>query len=193
MRKLDALLIPALGSLLFLTACGRSAVQMSSPYSRGYVAAQSYQPNAPMMAYSAPRAAEALVGVEGIVTGDNLKVKGPFFTSGNGKVLNFTPDSFKLEFSIVSYHLVVEATRIDAEKIHFVTIDVNAGKTYDAIGTYRRSGNTTVFEMGPGQQVEKLTVRAIKPGNFETDVVQPGRLFPTADSRGSNTLKFFKN
>lgn len=188
MRKLDAIVLPLIGSLLLLTACGRTPVQMSTPYMRGYQAAQPYQ-----QTYSsfAVRAQAPLVAVQGIATGDNLKVKGPLFTSGKGKVLAYSPDAFKIEFSIVNYHLIVDATRIDDKTVHFVTIDVNANKTYDGIGSYTQNGNVTVFDMGPGQQVERLTIRPTGVGAFETDVVQPGRVFP-ADSRGSNTLKFSK-
>ncbi|MEZ0368285.1 MAG: hypothetical protein ACAI44_04275 [Candidatus Sericytochromatia bacterium] len=204
MRKVEKFIIPLAAGLLLLSACSRNPMQMSSPYLRGYQSAQSYSQSGyqpyyqsnyryatPYGMQSNPSAALPLVGVEGIATGDNLKVKGPFFTSGKGKVHSLNPDNFKIEFEIAGHHLIVDATRLDAEKVRFITVDVKAGRTVEAIGIYRRTGNVTVFDMGPGGEVEKLTVRPIKPGNFETDVVQPGRLFPS-DSRGTNTLKFFK-
>lgn len=173
------------GLALLLTSC------QARPMMPNMLGAQSMM-RQPMQAMTSLRRAPGdLVGVEGFVSGDRLKVKGPFFTSGKGQIHALTPDTFRIEFQIVNYHLIVEATRLDATKVKFVTIDVKAGRTVEAIGNYTRTGNTTVFDMGPGQEVEKLTVRGIKAGNFEADVVQPGRLFPT-DDRGSNTLKFSK-
>ena len=182
MRK--AILPLLFAGTLLLASCARP-MPLQSTGQFGQLRA----PGMPM-AQLQRRSTVPLVSVEGLATGDNLRVKGPFFTSGKGKVHNLTPDAFKIEFQIAGHHLIVDATRIDAEKVRFITIDLKAGRTVEGIGNYRRSGTVTVFEMGPGQEVEKLTVRPIKPGNFETDVVQPGFMFPS--DRGSNTLKFFK-
>lgn len=184
MSKLKTL-FAATSALLMLAAC------QSSPMLLAPSGMQSFNARNAAQAMRQPTRAEALVGVEGFVTGDNLNIKGPFFTSGKGKLHLLTPDAFKIEFQIAGHHLIVDTSRIDATKVRFVTTDVKANKTLEVVGTYRRNGNTTVFEMPPGAEVTKLTVRAVKAGNFETDVVQPGRLFPQ-DERGSNTLKFSK-
>lgn len=176
----------ALGTMM-LTAC-----QAPSLYNQALPPAPlQAQSMMPMRGFAAQQ--EALVGVEGFQTGDNLQVKGPLWFKGNGKIHNLTPDAFKIEFSIASYHLIVGAERLDESKVRFTTIDLKANKTVEAIGTYVRNGNTTVFDMGPGAEVEKLTVRAMRPGYFETDVVQPGKLSTLDDTgRGSTTLKFYK-
>lgn len=185
MSKVKTLLTGA-AALLLLAACQSPSMPNMAPNGM-----QSFNSRSPVQMQQSIRRADPLVGVEGFVTGDNLNIKGPFFTSGKGKIHNLTPDAFKIEFQIAGHHLIVDTIRIDATKVRFITTDVKANKKIEAIGNYRRTGNTTVFEMEKGAEVEKLTVRAIKPGNFETDVVQPGRLFPQ-DERGSNTLKFSK-
>ncbi|MBF2051840.1 MAG: hypothetical protein IGS03_00070 [Candidatus Sericytochromatia bacterium] len=144
-----------------------------------------------MQNFSAVQNQGDLVGVQGFRSGDNLDVRGPLWFKGKGKVHNLTPDAFKIEFQIASHHLIVDAVRLDAQRVRFTTVDVKGNRTVEAIGTYQRNGNTTVFDMGKGQEVEKLTVRGIRPGYFETDVVQAGRMYPS-DERGSTTLKFSK-
>lgn len=146
---------------------------------------------APMQNFSAFQNQSDLVGVQGFRSGDNLNVQGPLWFKGKGKVHNLTPDAFKIEFQIASHHLIVDAVRIDAQRVRFTTVDVKGNRTVEAIGTYQRTGNTTVFDMGKGQEVEKLTVRGVRAGYFEADVVQAGRLF-LADERGNTTLKFSK-
>lgn len=175
--------------LLLLTACQRGP--MPTPLAQRAISpVQSLRAPQGLRSFNAAQA--PLVAVQGFQTGDKLNVKGPFFTSGKGQVHNLTNDSFKIEFSIAGHHLIVDAVRIDEQKVRFTTTDVKANRTVEAIGTYTINGTTTVFDMGKGNEVEKLTVRATRPAYFETDVVQPGRLFPAADERGSNTLKFSK-
>ncbi|MGV3525163.1 MAG: hypothetical protein ACO1RX_13110 [Candidatus Sericytochromatia bacterium] len=173
--------LSALSAILLLAACQNAPMTMLPP-----AALQAQRAGLRPLMNTVP-----LVGVEGFQSGDNLKVKGPFFTSGSGKVHNLTPDAFKIEFQIAGHHLIVDATRLDATQVRFITIDVKNNRKVETVGKYVRTGNTTVFDMGPGQEVEKLTVRAVRSGYFETDVVQPGRMFPQ-DERGSNTLKFSK-
>lgn len=186
MRKVISLL-SGVSAILLLAAC-QSGQMPFQTMPRGV---QTFNSRTGQMLRQPTRAAEPLVGVQGFVSGDNLTIKGPFFTSGKGKVHNLTADAFKIEFQIAGHHLIVDTIRLDDTKVRFITTDVKANRTIEAIGTYQRTGSTTVFSMPAGSEVEKLTVRSIKPGNFETDVVQPGRMFPQ-DERGSNTLKFFK-
>jgi hypothetical protein len=137
------------------------------------------------------RAPGDLVEVPGIQAGNNLEIKGPLFTQGQGKVHALTPDAFQIEFSIAGYHLKVSATRINEKQARFVTTDLKQNSTVEAVGTYVRTGNVTVFDMGKGSEVEKLTIKNQRTGYFETDVVQPGRLSQLAErNRGSVNLKF---
>jgi hypothetical protein len=189
MSKIKSQFLPLLlGSLLLLPACQQTGLPLNS-----------LQPNlnTQLQRFSAPqqRAQGDLVEAPGLKSGDNLSVKGPLFTSGQGKVHALTADAFKIEFSIVSYHLIVSAERINATQARFVTVDVKQNRTVEAIGTYVRKGNVTVFDMGQGSEVEKLTVKNQRNGYFETDVVQPGelsRLSENGDPRGNVTLKFSK-
>jgi hypothetical protein len=176
---------------LLLAACQSGPAPMFPAANMYRAPMQAYR--TPMQAMQSPQQAE-LVGVQGFRTGDNLDVRGPLWFKGSGKVHNLTPDAFKIEFQIASHHLIVDAVRIDARQVRFTTIDLKANRTVEAIGTYHRNGNTTVFDMGKGQEVEKLTVRGIRPGYFEADVVQSGLLMGDmpVDERGSTTLKFTK-
>ena len=135
-----------------------------------------------------------LLAVTGLKAGDQLNVKGPFWTRGDGQVHALSADAFALEFKIVSYHLQVEAVRLNDKEVRFITTDKKQNRTVEAIGQYVRNGNTTVFDMGKGQEVEKLTVHAGSPGNFDVDVVQGGRLFGAdmIEPEGKTTLKFSK-
>ena len=179
MRQSKTFALFTLGSALLLSACQATPILANRA------------PVGPLQAFNAPRANAPLVAVTGFKNGDKLKVKGPLWFKGDGKVHNITPDAFKLEFAIASHHLIVEAIRLDAGKVRFITVDLKNNRTVEAIGTYTQSGSTTVFEMGAGAEVEKLTVRAGSPGNFEADVVQPS-LQQEMQDRGSTTLKFSK-
>lgn len=179
MRQSKTLALFTLGSALLLSACQSTPILAN----RG--------PVGPLQAFNAPRAVAPLVAVTGLKNGDKLKVKGPLWYKGEGQVHNITPDAFKLEFAIASHHLIVEAVRIDATKARFTTIDIKNNRTVEVIGTYSQSGPTTIFDMGQGAEVEKLTVRAGSPGTFEADVVQPS-LQQEMQDRGSTTLKFSK-
>lgn len=184
MRPFRNLLAGFAFTSLLLTAC-QSGPMMYQP--NAFVA------NPQLQALRAPQRQLDLVGVQGFQIGDKLKVKGPLWFKGEGKVHNLTPDAFKIEFSISSYHLIVDAVRLDEQKVRFTTIDLKQNRTVEAIGNYYRNGNTTVFDMGPGAEVEKLTIRADRPGYFEADVVQPGKISELDDTgRGSTTLKFTK-
>lgn len=173
-----------LGSVLLLTAC--------QPQTYSPVLIQ----NTPMHSFSLPqRAPSDLVEVPGFKAGDAVSIKGPLFTRGQGQIHTLTPDAFKIEFSIASYHLIVSAERLSDKEVRFVTVDVKANRTVEAIGQYIRTGNVTVFDMGPGAEVEKLTVKNQRQGYFETDIVQPGKLSMLADDRnprGTVNLKFSK-
>jgi hypothetical protein len=158
--------------------------------------AANMSPTSQLTRFSMPtgqRAPADLVEAPGFKAGDNLSVKGPVFTSGQGKVHALNADAFKIEFSIATYHLIVSAERINATQAKFITIDVKQNRTVEAIGTYVRTGNVTVFDMGKGSEVEKLTVKNQRAGYFETDVVQPGKLsMMSGDARGTVNLKFSK-
>ncbi len=179
MRQSKTLALFTIGSALLLSACQSTPILAN----RG--------PAGPLQAFNAPRATAPLVAVSGFKNGDKLKVKGPLWYKGDGMVHNITPDAFKLEFAIASHHLIVEAIRLDANRVSFKTIDFKNNRTVEVIGTYTQSGTTTVFEMGKGGEVEKLTVRAGSSGYFEVDVVQPS-LQQELQDRGSTTLKFSK-
>lgn len=171
-----------LGSLFVLPAC-----QQVRPLPNMGQVSQLSRFAAPM------RAPGDLVEAPGFKAGDKLGVKGPMFTSGQGQVHALSADAFKIEFSIHTYHLIVSAERLNATQAKFVTVDVKQNRTVEAIGTYVRTGNVTVFDMGKGSEVEKLTVKNQKSGYFETDVVQPGKLsMMSGDPRGSVNLKFSK-
>ena len=196
---------------LVLSACGHNSRLANSPYlyddaQRALMQQPAYPQYAPQ--YQAPQyapynslrapqqfqrfnAGSNLVAVEGFQNGDKLKVKGPLWFKGNGVVHNISADAFKLEFSISSYHLTVEAIRVDATQVRFITVDHKQNRRVEALGTYTTNGNVTVFNMGAGAEVEQLTVRAGRPGYFEADVVQPGRI-STLSERGKTTLKFTK-
>lgn len=207
MKKHIQLLSLASTAALVLSACGHGQLR-NSPYlyedaQRGFAQGPAYSQahQAPRYAgafnrFQAPQQfqrfnADKLVAVEGFQNGDRVKVKGPLWFKGEGVVHNITADAFKLEFSISSYHLTVEAIRIDESRARFITVDHKQDRRVEAIGSYTRNGNVTVFNMGKGQEVEKLTVRAGRAGYFEADVVQPGRL-STLSERGKTTLKFTK-
>jgi major membrane immunogen (membrane-anchored lipoprotein) len=185
MRYLVQCLSLAFVSATLLSACGsRSAVPVSP---QGAF-------NAPAANFQRFAAAPDLVAVTGLKAGDQLNVKGPFFTKGDGQVHAMSADAFKLEFKIATYHLRVEATRLNDKEVRFVTIDIKQNRTVEAVGTYVRQGNTTVFDMGKGQEVEMLTVKAGQPGSFDVDVVQAGRLLGAEmiDNEGKTTLRFSK-
>ncbi len=183
--KIQFRLLPfMLGGLFLLPAC-----QQIRPL-------PNMSPASQLSRFSMPtgqRAPADLVEAPGFKAGDNLGVKGPLFTSGQGKVHALNADAFKIEFSIASYHLIVSAERINATQAKFITVDVKQNRTVEAIGTYVRTGNVTVFDMGKGSEVEKLTVKNQRAGYFETDVVQPGKLsMLSGDARGTVNLKFSK-
>lgn len=174
MKRTLALL--PLAALLF-TSCA----QVSAPMA----------PNAAMInALSTRRAPGDLVEVPGFQAGDKLKIQGPLFFKGEGKAHALSADSFKVELKIASYHLIADATRIDAQRVRFITTDLKANKTQEVIGTYTRTGNVTVFDMGKGSEIERLTVNGMRPGYFEATIVQPGRANTEIfQGRGSTTLK----
>lgn len=173
-----------LGGSLLLTAC----------QSQPYLPVSAYQN--PLRAYSlTQRAPSDLVEAPGFKAGDAVSVRGPLFTQGQGKIHALNADAFKIEFSIANYHLIVSAERLNDKEARFVTIDVKANRTVEAVGKYVRTGNVTVFNMGTGSEVEKLTVKNQRNGYFETDVVQPGKLSLLAgsgNSRATVNLKFSK-
>ncbi|PIQ23749.1 hypothetical protein COW36_20435 [bacterium (Candidatus Blackallbacteria) CG17_big_fil_post_rev_8_21_14_2_50_48_46] len=178
------LLLPILATALLLPSCQQAPLLNSSMQMT-----QLQRFSLPR----SPRAASDLVEAPGFKAGDNLNVKGPLWYSGSGKVHTLTPDAFKIEFSIASYHLIVSAERINATQAKFVTVDVKQNRTVEAIGTYSRVGSTTIFDMGKGSEVEKLTVKNQRNGYFETDVVQPGKLSllsENGDPKGNVNLKF---
>lgn len=184
MRHLVQCFSLALVSATLLSACG----------------SRSIAPAVPQGAFNAPAnvqrfsQSQNLVAVTGLKAGDRLNVKGPFWTKGEGQVHAMSADAFQLEFQIATYHLRVEATRLNDKEVRFVTIDIKQNRTVEAIGTYVRQGNTTVFDMGKGQEVEMLTVKAGQPGAFDVDVVQGGRILgaDVIDPEGKTTLRFSK-
>lgn len=183
-----------MGSLLRVSALSLlGAVLLSACGSRNPLPAapQGALPQANFQRFSQ---SQDLVAVTGLKAGDPLNVKGPFWTKGDGQVHALSPDAFKLEFKIASYHLQVEAIRLNDKQVRFITVDVKQNRTVEAVGTYVRNGNTTVFDMGKGQEVEMLTVKAGAPGAFDVDVVQPGRLMGAdmVDPEGKTTLRFSK-
>ncbi len=178
-----ALIYSVLGATL-LSACGsRNPV----PVAQGQFAAPAFQ------RFSQQRGQD-LVAVRGFKTGDRLKVKGPFWTKGDGKVHGLTSDTFDIEFKIATYHLRVQATRLNDKQVRFVTQDIKNNRTVEAVGNYTQNGGVTVFDMGKGQEVEKLTVYDKGMGAFHADVVQGGRLLGSdvASPEGKTTLKFSK-
>lgn len=183
MRYMVQSLSLALLSATLLSACGSRSLTPASP------GAFNAPANVQRFAQS-----QDLVAVTGLKAGDRLNVKGPFWTKGDGQVHALSADAFKLEFKIASYHLRVEATRLNDKQVRFVTIDVKQNRTVEAVGTYVRQGNTTVFDMGKGQEVEMLTVKAGSPGSFDVDVVQAGRLLGAdmIETEGKTTLRFSK-
>lgn len=185
MRYLVQCLSLALVSTVLLSACGSRSVVPSAPQGAF---------NAPAANFQRFASQQNLVAVTGLQAGDRLNVKGPFWTKGEGQVHAMSADAFQLEFQIATYHLRVEATRLNDKEVRFVTIDIKQNRTVEAIGTYVRQGNTTIFDMGKGQEVEMLTVKAGQPGSFEVDVVQPGRLFGAemVEPEGKTTLRFSK-
>lgn len=155
------------------------------------------QPNPqvnPIQTFSQVRAATDLVEAPGFKTGDKVKVKGPLWFKGSGKVHMLSPDAFDLEFSISSYHIRVAATRLDAQKVKVITTDYKTNRTVESIANYSRQGSATIIDIGAGQEVEKMTIRNQRNGYFEAVVVQPGRandpLFQQEPVRGTTTLKF---
>lgn len=185
MRYLVQCLSLALVSATLLSACGSRNITPITP--QGAL-------NAPAANFQRFAQSQDLVAVTGLKAGDQLNVKGPFWTKGDGQVHAISADAFKLEFKIASYHLRVEATRLNDKQVRFVTIDVKQNRTVEAVGTYVRQGNTTVFDMGKGQEVEMLTVTAGQPGSFDVDVVQAGRLLGVdmMETEGKTNLRFSK-
>ena len=175
MRYLSSALRLSVPALCLLASCQTYSQSTHFPVLQGFSLSE--------------RAPGDLVEVPGIQAGNTLEIKGPLFTQGQGKVHVLTSDAFQIEFSIAGYHLKVAAERINDKQARFVTTDFNQNRTVEAIGTYVRTGNVTVFDLGKGSEVEKLTLKNQRTGYFETDVVQPGRLSP-ANSRASVNLKF---
>lgn len=140
--------------------------------------------NPSISAMSRSRAASDLVEAPGFQTGDNLKIDGPLWYDGDGKIYNFTPHAFKVELKVGGYHYLMDATRIDDQKVNFVFSDLKNNVVKQIFATYTRVGTNTTFYLGKGEEVEEFSVNGLRPGYFESVVKQPSQTVKLKVTKG---------
>lgn len=125
-----------------------------------------------------------LVEAPGFKTGDLLKIDGPAWYDGDGKVHNFTQHAFKVELKVGGYHYLMDATRIDDKKVNFVFSDLKNNTIKQLFAAYTRVGNVTTFYLGKGEEVEEFSVNGLRPGYFESLVKQPNQTVKLKITKG---------